>query len=57
MPFFYCSSFHAVSLVLALINSFKTNRELLVNVMSLPDELHFENYQRTFEKMNYLRSF
>ena len=54
---FIAALFTLSPLVLALINSFKTNRELLVNVMSLPDELHFENYQRTFEKMNYLRSF
>lgn len=44
-------------LFMALINSFKTNGELLTNVMSLPTSLHFENYTRTIEKMHYLRSF
>lgn len=44
-------------LLMALINSFKTNGELLTNVMSLPTSLHFENYTRTIEKMHYLRSF
>ena len=42
---------------MALINSFKTNGELLTNVMSFPTSLHFENYTRTIEKMHYLRSF
>lgn len=44
-------------LLMALINSFKTNGELLTNVMSLPTSLHIENYTRTIEKMHYLRSF
>ena len=44
-------------LLMALINSVKTNQELLINVMSWPAKLRFENYQRTFEKMNYLRGF
>lgn len=43
-------------LLMALMNSFKTNGELLSNVVSFPTELHFENYIRTFEKMKYLRS-
>ena len=44
-------------LFMAMINSFKTNGELLTNVMSLPTSLHFENYTRTIEKMHYIRSF
>lgn len=44
-------------LLMALMNSFKSNRELLINVMSWPTEFNFENYIRTFEKMNYGRSF
>lgn len=43
-------------LIMALINSFKTNGELLSNVMSLPTKLHTENYTRTLDKMHYLRS-
>lgn len=43
-------------LLMALINSFKTNGELLTNVMALPTSLHFENYTRTIGKMHYLRS-
>ena len=44
-------------LLMALMNSFKTNRELLINVMSWPEEFNFDNYIRTFEKMHYGRSF
>ncbi|MCR4694388.1 MAG: carbohydrate ABC transporter permease [Pseudobutyrivibrio sp.] len=43
-------------LLMALMNSFKTNGELLTNVISLPSKFHFENYARTFEKMKYLHS-
>lgn len=43
-------------LLMALLNSFKTNGELLTNVVSWPTSLNFDNYIRTFEKMNYLRS-
>lgn len=43
-------------LLLALMNSFKTNGELLSNVVSFPTSLNFDNYERTLEKMNYFRS-
>ena len=43
-------------LLMALLNSFKSNGELLTNVMSWPRSFHFDNYIRTFKKMNYLRS-
>ncbi len=43
-------------LLMAFINSFKTNGELLTNVMALPKQLNFQNYIRTFYKMHYFRS-
>ena len=43
-------------LLMALMNSFKTNGELLVNVMSLPKSLKLDNYLRTLDKMHYFRS-
>jgi raffinose/stachyose/melibiose transport system permease protein len=43
-------------ILMALMNSFKTNRELLTNVIALPTELNLDNYRRTFEKLHYLRS-
>ncbi|WP_160720773.1 carbohydrate ABC transporter permease [Bacillus sp. USDA818B3_A] len=42
--------------LMALVNSFKSNGELLTNVLSLPKELQVDNYIRTIEKMSYLRS-
>ncbi len=44
-------------LFMALLNSFKSNAELLTNVMALPETLNLNNYIRTIGKMNYLRSF
>ncbi len=44
-------------ILMALMNSFKTNGELLTNVMSLPKSFNFDNYARTLDKMNYVRSF
>jgi raffinose/stachyose/melibiose transport system permease protein len=44
-------------ILMALMNSFKSNKELLTNVMALPTSLNLDNYFRTFEKMHYLRSF
>lgn len=43
-------------ILLALINSFKTNGELLTNVLSFPASINFSNYAKTFDKMNYLHS-
>jgi raffinose/stachyose/melibiose transport system permease protein len=43
-------------LLMALMNSFKTNGELLTNIMSLPTSFQLENYTRTIKKMHYLRS-
>lgn len=44
-------------LLMALMNSFKTNRELFTNIITLPSSLKMDNYIRTWEKMHYLRSF
>lgn len=44
-------------LLMALMNSFKSNRDLLISVMSWPTEFNFDNYVRTYEKMHYGRSF
>jgi len=51
-----CALFTLAPLVLALINSFKSNGEIFTNVISLPKHITFENYIRSFEKMHYLRS-
>lgn len=49
---FFC----LLPIFMAILNSFKTNGELLTNVISLPKTLNFDNYTRTFEKMHYMRS-
>lgn len=48
--------FTSFPLILAFINSFKSNGELLSNVLSLPSKLYFDNYVRSLEKMSYFRS-
>lgn len=49
-------AFWLFPLLMALMNSFKTNGQLLTSVMSLPTSFDFTNYVRTIEKMHYLRS-
>ncbi len=44
-------------LLMALMNSFKSNKELLTNMMSFPEAFQLDNYKRTIEKMHYVRSF
>lgn len=44
-------------LLLALMNSFKSQGELFTNILALPDKIDFKNYMTTFKKMNYLHSF
>lgn len=41
---------------MALMNSFKTNGQLLLNPISLPTSYTLDNYLRTWEKMHYVRS-
>ncbi|MDF2941530.1 MAG: sugar transporter permease [Herbinix sp.] len=42
---------------MAFLNSFKTKAELFANILSFPKVLIFDNYLRSYEKMNYFRSF
>ncbi|GGG14343.1 sugar ABC transporter permease [Paenibacillus albidus] len=41
---------------LALINSLKTQGEMFASFLSLPTQLHFENYTQAFNKINLLNS-
>lgn len=43
-------------LLMALMNSFKTNGQLLTDVIGLPQSLTLDNYIRTWNKMHYLHS-
>ena len=49
----YCLS----PILLAVLNSFKTQGEIFTNILALPEKFNFENYVTTFKKMHYFRSF
>lgn len=42
---------------LVLLNSLKTNKEVILDSLALPQAPNFEGYQKAFEKMNYVQSF
>lgn len=42
---------------LIIVNSLKTNKEIINNALSLPTQLNFEAFSNAFEKMNYIQSF
>lgn len=41
---------------LVLLNSLKTNKEVILDSLALPQAPNFEGYQKAFEKMNYVQS-
>jgi len=43
-------------ILLALLNSFKTNGEIYTNILSFPETWQIDNYTRAFVKTNYLQS-
>ena len=47
---------YIVPFVMVLINSFKPNKVILSNPLSLPNGLFLDNFMKAFEKMNYLTS-
>ena len=44
-------------LLLVLINSFKTHKEILANPIMLPTQLHFENYTNAWQVVGFGRAF
>lgn len=50
------SLFTLAPILLALLNSLKTNGEIYTNILSLPQAPQFENYLRAFQRTNYLQS-
>jgi raffinose/stachyose/melibiose transport system permease protein len=44
-------------ILLAIVNSGKTQGEILTNILSFPSAFKWENYIIAFEKINFLRSF
>ena len=43
-------------IILAILNSLKTNGEIYTNILSLPEKWQFNNYVDVFKRTNYLRS-
>lgn len=43
--------------LLVILNSFKTNKEIIQSAVSLPSKLYLKGYQEAFIKMDYLHSF
>ncbi|HAM62213.1 MAG: sugar ABC transporter permease [Firmicutes bacterium GWF2_51_9] len=51
------SIFSLSPILLAILNSGKTQGEILTNILSFPQNFKFDNYLIAFEKINFLRSF
>lgn len=52
-----CVAVYLIPFFFMLMNSFKSNSELLVDVLSLPQKLNFENYVRAYQQLDYLKVF
>ncbi len=50
------SIFTLSPILLAVLNSLKTNGEIYTNILSLPEKIQWNNYIDVFQKTNYLRS-
>ena len=52
-----CAAVYIYPVFLMFTNSFKSFKEVLVNVVALPTHLEFANYTHVIEKINYGRLF
>lgn len=52
-----CLFIYIIPFFIVLINSFKERKEIIINPLSLPTKISFENYIDAFAKMNYLDAF
>lgn len=43
-------------IIILLLNSFKSLKEIYMSVLSLPDTLNFDNYKQAFSELDYFRS-
>lgn len=43
-------------IIILLLNSFKSLKEIYVSVLSLPNALNFDNYRQAFSELDYFRS-
>lgn len=53
---FFAALFMLSPIILAILNSFKTNGEIYTNILTLPEEWQWTNYIDVFKKTNYVRS-
>ncbi|REJ11746.1 MAG: sugar ABC transporter permease [Paenibacillaceae bacterium] len=51
-----CAVYAVFPIYMAVVNSFKTQGEMLKSVLTLPVKLHFENYSNAFHEINMLQS-
>ena len=51
------SLFTLFPILLAILNSGKTQGEILSNILAFPSTFKWENYLIAFEKINFIRSF
>lgn len=49
--------FSLFPIMMGLINSLKTDGEMLNNIMSLPKNIQWQNYTNAFQKINFIKSF
>ncbi|MCQ2509000.1 MAG: carbohydrate ABC transporter permease [Lachnospiraceae bacterium] len=49
--------FFLVPFLLVLLNSFKSNKEIILDPLSLPEKINFSGYVKAFGAMNYLQTF
>ncbi|MFU8793035.1 MAG: carbohydrate ABC transporter permease [Acholeplasmataceae bacterium] len=48
--------FMILPILVALLNSFKTDGEIFRNIVAFPDQWSFDNYAQSFKRTNYFRS-
>ncbi len=46
-----------VPFFLVLLNSFKANKEIILNPLAFPEKINFEGYAKAFSNMNYVQTF
>ncbi len=46
-----------VPFFLVLLNSFKVNKEIILNPLAFPEKINFEGYAKAFSNMNYVQTF
>lgn len=48
---------YIVPFLFVIVNSFKTRKDIILNPLSLPKAINFDNYVSAFDKMSYMHAF